>query len=165
MELRFTPTEQDVGDLYRISSIPGWNTFICVLLLVVLFLVGAYLVDHGIAVAGWVWLVLSVALGIGMYEVPRLQMRRAFRRSPSTAGEYVYTLNENGVATNFSTGTSRVEWNAFVKYQETASFFLLFLSPSRYWWIPKRAISPEQAAELATLLKAHITPPHSPNAT
>ena len=158
MELRFTPTEEDVCDLSRTSSTPGWYKFLFFLLLAVLFLVGAYLVDHGIAVAGWVWLGSSVAIGIGMYEVPRLQTRRAFRRSPSVQGETVYILNENGVTANFSTGRSQVEWRAFVKYQETASFFLLFFSPYRYWWIPKRAISPGQAAELYSLLKAHISP-------
>jgi hypothetical protein len=160
VELRFTPTERDVCDLHRISSTlaSGWYKFLFVLFLAVLFLVGVYLVDHGVVIVGWGWLVLSVALAISMYEVPRRRLLREFRRSPSTAEEFVYTLNESGVTANFSTGTSRMEWRAFLKYQETSSFFLVFLSPSRYWWIPKRAISPEQAAELATLLKAHITP-------
>ncbi len=117
MELRFTPTEEDVCALSRISPARGWYKFLFLLLLAVLFLVGAYLVDHGFVVAGWVWLALSVAVGIGMYEVPRFQTRRAFQRSPSAQGEIVYTLDEKGVTASFSTGRSQMEWRAFVKCQ------------------------------------------------
>lgn len=158
MELRFTPTEEDVCALSRISPAQGWYKFLFLLLLAVLFLVGAYLLDHGFVVAGWVWLALSVAIGIGMYEVPRFQTRRAFHHSPSVQGEIVYSFDEKGVTASFSTGRSQMEWRAFVKCQETASFFLLFHSAYRYWWIPKRAISPGQVAELYNFLKTHITP-------
>jgi hypothetical protein len=158
MELRFTPTEQDVRALSRISPAQGWYTFLFFLLLAVLFLVGAYLIDHGFAIAGWLWLAFSVAVGIGMYEVPRSQTRRAFYHSPSAQGEIVYTIDEKGVTASFPTGSSQLEWRAFVKCQETASFFLLFHSAYRYWWIPKRAVSPGQVAELCSLLKIHISP-------
>ena len=156
MELRFTPTEGDVSDLCRISPYSRWHTFLFLLLLAVLFLVGIYLVDRGPTIAGWVWLALSIGVGLAMYEVPRFQTRRAFRRSPSVQGEFVYTLDEKAVTATFPTGMSRMEWRAFVKYRETASFFLLFHSAYRYWWIPKRAISPGQAAELSSLLETRV---------
>ncbi|MGA3053945.1 MAG: YcxB family protein [Candidatus Korobacteraceae bacterium] len=157
MELRFTPTEEDARDLSRINLIPGWYTFLSLLLLLLSFLVAVHLIQHGIAIAGWVWLVLTVVLAGAMYEVPRFQAHRAFRHSPSVQGEFVYTVNEHGVTATFPTGTSHLQWNAFVNYRETARFFLVFTSPYRYWWIPKRAISPEVASELHRILKTHVT--------
>src|SRR4051812_23609479 len=158
MELRFTPSEEDVRALSRVSPGQGWYNSLSFLLLAVLFLVGAYLIDHGFVISGWAWLAFSVAIGLLMYEVPRLQMRRAFHRSPSADGEIVYTLDEKGVTARFSKGRSQMEGSAFLKCQETASFFLLFLSPYRYWWLPKRAISPGQFAECPSLLKGRIPP-------
>jgi len=54
-----------------------------VLFLALLFRVGAYLVHHGFAVAGWIWLAGAVAMAMAMYEVPHLQARRALRSNPS----------------------------------------------------------------------------------
>lgn len=158
MELRFTPTEEDVRDLCRVNVMPGWYVFLFYLLLILSFLVSVHLIEHGMAIAGWGWLVATIVIALVTYELPRFRARRAFRRSPSGKGEFVYTLNEDSVTGTFPTGTSCFKWNAFVNYRETARFFLVFTSAYRYWWIPKRAISPEAATELRRMLKVHITP-------
>jgi hypothetical protein len=156
MEIRFTPTEGDGLNAMRASSMPRWSMFLFVLLLALLFLVGIYLIDHDLPVAGWVWLALSAVLGIAVYEVPRIQVRRSLRSSPSAQGEIVFVLDDKGKVATFPTGESRLEWRAYTKYQETGSIFLLFFSPYRYTSIPKRAMSPEQIEELRGLLKARI---------
>lgn len=157
MELRFTPTEEDVRDLCRVNVMPGWYVFLFCLLLILSFLIGVHLIERGMAIAGWGWLVATVVIALATYEMPRFQTRRAFRRSPSTKGEFVYKLDENSVSATFPTGTSSLKWNAFVNYRETARFFLVFTSARRYWWIPKRAISPQATAELRSILQARIT--------
>ena len=40
--------------------------FLFVLLLALMFLVGIYLVDHDLAVIGWIWLAASAGIGIAV---------------------------------------------------------------------------------------------------
>jgi hypothetical protein len=156
MEIRFRPTEEDGLNAMRASSIPRWSMFLFVLLLALLFLVGVYLIDHDLPVAGWLWLALSAVIGIAVYEVPRIQVRRSLKSSPSAQGEIVFVLDDQGTVATFPTGESRLEWRAYTKYKETGTIFLLFFSPYRYTSIPKRAMSPEQIEELRALLKARV---------
>jgi hypothetical protein len=72
-----------------------------VLLLALLFLVGIYLIDHDFPVAGWVWLGLSASIGIGVYQVPRIQARKALRGTPTAHGEIVFDCNDDGVVATF----------------------------------------------------------------
>jgi hypothetical protein len=156
MEVRFKLTEQDCLNAMRAQPTPGWNIFLFILLLALLFLVGIYMVTHDLPVAGRLWLVLSVALGIAAYEVPRIQVRRSLRNSPSAQGEIIFVLDDKGTIATFLMGESRLDWQAYSKYKETGTIFLLFFSPHSYMSIPKRAMSPEQIEELRGLLAARI---------
>ena len=131
--------------------------FLFILLLGLLFLVGIYLLDHNFPVTGGLWLALSAFIGIGIYEIPRIQARRGLRSNPSAQGEIVIVFNDKGIVATFPTGESRLDWGAFTKYKETQTVFLLFYSPHRYTGIPKRVMSPEQIKELRGLLKARIS--------
>jgi hypothetical protein len=157
MEIRFKPTEDDGLNAMRASSTPSWAMFLFVLLLALLFLVGIYLINHDLPMAGWLWLALSAVIGIAVYEVPRIQVRRSLRKSPSAQGEIVIVLDGEGTVTTFPTGESRLNWRAYTKYKETGSIFLLFVSPYRYMSIPKRAMTPQEIEQLRGLLKARIT--------
>jgi hypothetical protein len=157
MEIRFKPTEEDGLNALRSSTMPSWGMFLFVLLLGLLFLVGIFLINHDFLLAGWLWLALSAAIGIGVYEVPRIQVRRSLRNNPSAHGEIVYIFDDKGSFATFPMGESRLDWGAYTKYKETGPMFLLFFSPYRYTWIPKRAMSPEQAEELRGLLKERIS--------
>jgi len=156
MEVRFKPTEEDGLNVLRSSTMPRWGMFLFVLMLGLLFLVGIFLINHDLLLAGWLWLALSAGIGIGVYEVPRIQVRRSLRNNPSAHGEIVYIFDDRGSFATFPTGESRLDWGAYTKYKETGPMFLLFFSPYRYTWIPKRAMSPEQAEELRGLLKERI---------
>ena len=46
---------------------PSWSMFLFVLLLALLFLVGIYLINHNLPMAGWLWLVMSAVIGIAVY--------------------------------------------------------------------------------------------------
>ncbi len=95
-------------------------------------------------------------MGIAVYEVPRIQVRRSLRSNPSAQGEIVYVFDEKGSVAIFSTGESRLDWGAYTKYKETGTMFLLFFSKYRSTSIPKRAMSSEQIEELRRLLKTRI---------
>ena len=155
MEIRYTPAPEDVSHALRATTQPGWAMFSFVLLLGLMFLVGIYLVQHDLAVEGWIWLALSAGMGIAMYQVPHLQARRALRSNPSAQGEFIITLDHAGVATTFPTGKSQLEWRAFTKYKETEHIFLLSTG-TRSHLIPKRVLSAEQVQELRALLNREI---------
>ena len=155
MEIKFTPTVDDVLKLQRAVSATGWYTFLFVLLLVLMFLVGIFLVDHDLALIGWLWLAMSVALAVGLYEVPRFKARRAFASAPSVQGEINLSLDDKGTTWTFPTGSSHREWRGYIKHKETRGFLLLYVSDAQYQWIPKRAMSASEVEELRKLLADH----------
>ena len=156
MEIRFRPTEEDGLNGVRALSMPSWSMYLFVLLLALLFLMGIYLINHDLPVAGWLWLALSAVIGIAVYEVPRIQVKRSLRSSPSAQGEIVLALDDEGTVATFPTGESRLNWRAYTKYKETGSMFLLFFSPYRYMSIPKRVMTPQQIEDLRALVKTRI---------
>jgi len=156
LTIRFRPSEEDGLNAMRASSMPSWAMFLFVLLLALLFLVGIYLINHNLPVAGWLWLVMSAVIGIAVYEVPRMQVKRSLRSSPSAQGEVVLVLDGEGTVATFPTGESRLNWRAYTRYKETGSMFLLFFSPYRFMSIPKRAMTAEQIEDLRALVKSRI---------
>jgi len=157
MEIRFKLTEEDGLNALRASSMPSWMMFLFLLLLALLFLVGVFLIDHDLALAGWIWLAVSAGIGIAVYEVPRVRIRRSLTSNPSSQGEIVYVFDDSGSVVTFPTGESRLNWNAYTKYKETGTTFLLFFDRHRYALIPKRVMSAEQIGEFRRLLRANIT--------
>src|SRR6266516_3192356 len=101
MEFRFTPTEEDASNALGALPPSQWGMFLYVLLLGLLSLVGVHLIDVGFPVAGRIWFAFSFVIGFTAYEVPRIQVRRAFRSSPSMQGEIVFTFRDNGTLVKF----------------------------------------------------------------
>ena len=130
--------------------------FLFVLLLALMFLVGIFLVNQDLGAIGWIWLAVSVAIGIAVYEVPRFQIRRAMRRNPSLVGEVVLVFTDEGTEFTFATGKSQLQWRAYTKYKETRHLFVLYMSSARSTFIPKRVLSPQHLEELRNLLKSRI---------
>jgi hypothetical protein len=77
MELRFTPTEEDVRDLCRVNVMPGWYVFLFYLLLILSFVIAVHLIEHDMTIAGWAWLVATAVIALVTYELPRLRARRS----------------------------------------------------------------------------------------
>jgi len=163
MEIRFTPSDEDVEDGLRSVPRSTWGQFLYMLLLALLFFIGTYLVQNRHPLAGWLWLVVSCAIGIAMYEVPRRRARRAIRMNPSAQGEIVLTIDNRGIATVFPTGNSQLEWRAYTKYRETNGMFLLFSGSERWTYVPKRVMYFEQIQELRSLLREHVRHDETPS--
>ena|SRR5215510_3705979 len=156
VELRFNLDHEDVLDAIRALSMPRWGVWIILILLALMLFVVLYLIQHDLEVAGYIWLVLSVFFGIGIYAVPRLQVRRAMRRSPSLQGEIVVVLSDEGVTTIFPTGRSQLIWREYKGYRETATLFLLLYSSGGYMLIPKRSMSLAQPEQLRSLFDSRM---------
>ena len=156
VEVRFTPSNQDALNAMRATSMPVWGMFTFVLLLILLFLVGIYLLDHDLIVIGWIWIGMSATVGLLTYEIPRYSLRRAMAQNPSAQGEITFVFTEVGVAAMFPTGESRLGWQAFTKFKETEHLFLIFFSRYGYNYVPKRVMSPGEVDELRGILKSRV---------
>jgi hypothetical protein len=156
MELRYKLTNQDITNILRASSRPLWALILFALLLGGMFAVGIYLVAHDLAEVGWIWLAISAALGIVVYALPPIQIRRELRRRPDLQGEIVLILSPAGIEVSFATGKSQLQWRAYSGYKETALLFALNTSSSGSRFIPKRMMSPQQLEELRGLLQTQV---------
>lgn len=156
MELRYQLTNEDITNILRASTRPLWALALFAALLAGMFAVGIYLVGHDLTEVGWIWLATSVLLGIVVYAVPTIQIRRELRRRPDLQGEIVLLLSPQGIEVTFATGKSQVQWRAYSKYKETANLFVLTAWSSGSRFIPKRVMSPQQLEELRGLLRTQI---------
>ena len=81
---------------------------------------------------------------------PRYRARRMILR------EVTWTLGDEGVHLASNVSKADLRWEAFLKYRETPKGFLLFVQKSTAQFIPKRALTEEQANDLRALLSAHV---------
>jgi len=156
MELRYTVTNEDIRNILRASSRPLWALVLFGLLLAAMFAVGIFLIVHDLREVGWIWLAVSAMLGVVVYALPSIQIRRELRRRPDLRGEIVLRLSPAGVEVTFATGKSQLQWRAYTKYKETAHLFVLHASSAGSRFIPKRVMSPQQVDELRGWLRTQI---------
>jgi hypothetical protein len=119
MELRYTVTDEDALNAFRVRSKQPWTMFLFVLLVALMFLVD-FLVTHDLAMIGWIWLALSAGIGTAVYEVPRLQIRRSMRGNPSSQGEIALLLNDDGTEFTYAPGKAQLQWRAYTIQRDAA---------------------------------------------
>jgi hypothetical protein len=102
---------------------------------------------------------IVVALwGLVLWGGPRLSARSQYAKQPSAQGARTLGTDATGVHWRWSGGASDVEWKTYMRYVESKSQFLLYLSPATFNMVPKRALTPEQLSEFRTLLAQNISP-------
>jgi YcxB-like protein len=157
VEVKFRPTPQDLVEGSRAMKSPWWHKWLFLLLLCLMFLVGVFLVDHGFELAGWLWLVISVAIAIGVYRTPTIWAKHRLKHDQLFQAEITLRLDECGIESEYAHGRSRLEWEGVTGYKENTKSFLVFASEYHCTLIPKAAMSSAQIEELRKLLRAHIS--------
>lgn len=90
--------------------------------------------------------------------VPARLARRQFLRQPAAQSEQVTEFTEQGIRTRGADGTeSSVGWNSVLRYAETESIFLVYLSPSLFVVYPKRAFDGEQLSTVRELFQRRVS--------
>jgi len=115
-----------------------------------------FVVDHDLKGIGYAWLLITVIMGIAVYQVPRVKAKRALATTPSAQGEISLSIDDNGIKTVFATGNSNLSWRTYTKYRETATLFVLYVSPARSTMIPKRVMTSDQITQLRSLLASKV---------
>jgi len=98
-----------------------------------------------IAICGLIFLVIA-------WISPRYRARRMILR------EVTWTFSDEGVHLASNVSKADLRWEAFLKYRETPKGFLLFVQKGMAQFIPKRALTAEQADGLRMLLASHVKP-------
>jgi hypothetical protein len=88
------------------------------------------------------------ALGLSMVACPDTIQ--------ATVSTGTASLDSNGVNWQWDGGSSVTEWKTYIRWMETKNQILLCSSPVQCTIIPKLYLSPEQLAELPTLLTESI---------
>jgi hypothetical protein len=125
MELRYTGSDEDVLNSFRVRSKQPWTMFLICAAAGADVLGRDFRVTHDLAMIGWIWLALSAGIGTAVYEVPRPQIRRSMRGDPSSQGEIVLLLNDDGTEFTYAPGKAQLQWRAYTKYKETQHSFVL----------------------------------------
>jgi YcxB-like protein len=83
--------------------------------------------------------------------------RRAFAKSPFCNEQVVIEFSDAGMHARSPKQETKLQWPAFTRVAYFKDGFLLFQGPKSFNWISLSSLgSPEQVAELATLLRANI---------
>ncbi len=139
----------------------GFWIFIAVLLLVVaapvlLAALKGYPATQIIASLVPYLLIFGVLL-LGMPLWQRWALRRVYRTTPSLQQEQRHEFSEEGFRLSNPLSNTLIRWDALVDAIETREFFLLYISPSIAYFLPKRAVATQtELRELRVLLRAQL---------
>jgi YcxB-like protein len=74
--------------------------------------------------------------------------RRAYRNHKLLHRPYTFSWSETGLTVTSSSGQSQVAWSDYLKWYENAQIFILYQAPRLFNMLPKRALTPEQIADV-----------------
>lgn len=110
------------------------------------------------ATAGWI--VASLVLLAFMTILARMRMRKQARRlwdgQRSLHEARNAEFSPNGVTLIAETSRSEFQWQAFTRYSETPTLFLIYLSDFQFIMIPKRAMDGPQLGEFRELCQGML---------
>lgn len=162
-----TLTEQDYVASQRLHfraqlRSPALQRRIVLLLMIFVPLAGAVLHEIGLWDEAPLLMValaiLGPAIGIGASILMQLLLepgraRRVFRQQKSLHGPITFSWSEAGLHTRSESGQSEFPWDHYWGWQQDAAIMLLYHSERIYQFIPKRVLSPEQAADLVAVME------------
>lgn len=110
---------------------------------------------------GSIFLLVIAALMFLIPAILYLALSTIARKSftaPFFAFPLHVNINESGVSTTWSEGSSTANWTQYSGWLETAHAFLLYQTAYTAVPVPKRCLSPEQQNSIRELLRANVVP-------
>jgi hypothetical protein len=116
----------------------------------------------------WGWILASLAVLLTLTAQLWYMPLRYFTSARNWRTPRKVELSERGIVVITPTGNYFTAWKAFHKFQELGRAYLIYTDESHYHLLSKHYFSPDQQAELASLLKANVrqeecTPVKSPS--
>ena len=161
--VRFTPSETDVVEANKLwlrrELFRGGNLLFFFCGGVVFGVLGWHFASDfgfdrsaGFAAGVLVWIVgSSLILGIMRLRLPRL-VRRDFEEQRILRDEVELCWSEDGITVTTERGHSRHTWDEFKTWAESEAVFNIFHTNRMFTFIPKRALSVSETAEIRAML-------------
>jgi len=155
MTIRYELQRQDVQAAVRSMTKGTWIRWVIFLvpgLMTVIVVVSSIMSGNwdGIRQVAPVAVVVSIFF-VGLVWLQPLLLAKKFILRPVE-----WQLSPEGVRIITDVSTGDLRWQAFTKYVETDKVFLLYIQKGQAQFIPKRAIPPEELAQLRELLAAQV---------
>lgn len=83
------------------------------------------------------------------------QALRAFRQNKTIHHPYTYAWNDEGISFESETANARVAWRDLYRWGEGRSAFLFAVSERGVHYVPRRALSEDEAADLRATAVRH----------
>jgi hypothetical protein len=160
IQLRFTLTFEDYLASMRLHAMKNWwlrlNYFTARFMVPVLgacfILLGLLSFGHGALSA---FLIYDFGFGALFVLYPwyyRARLKRCYRRTRTGSGDTSVEIGEEMIRVQAENTSSEFTWKAVQLFREDQKVFMLYLAPAKFIALPKRAFTPEQIAELQSLL-------------
>lgn len=75
------------------------------------------------------------------YGLFRRRLRKAYAKYPNLQGEQRYEFSEEHIVSHAQYSDGNIGWELVTKYAESATLFIIQLSPRMFFIIPKRAFT------------------------
>ena len=168
-QVTFTPTEADVvagtRDWYfRALRQPRMNAAIYIAALAGALLGAAFALQSGApanralraaGVGALAGLLLIAVILITRYLMLPGQARRSFRQNRTTHTAFTYAWTEEGISWTSEASSARIRWADLYRWGEGRSTFLFALSEHGMHFVPRRALSATEAADLRAAALRH----------
>jgi hypothetical protein len=87
---------------------------------------------------------------------PNLFLRRAYKNNRVFQHDFSADISEDGIHLASVNSETRYKWSGFVRWRESDSVFMLYLSELNFVAFPKRAFAPGEIDQFKELLRFHI---------
>jgi len=168
-QVSYTPIEADVvaaaRDWFRRALLQPRTRLALFGTALAAALLGAGLTLQGGARPGYaVWVGSAAALGgfilvcLGLalrYALLPGQARRNFRRNPVLQCEQAFAWSDEGISWDSEVANARIAWRDLHRWGEGPSTFLFAVSERGVHFVPRRALSGAEAADLGATARRH----------
>jgi hypothetical protein len=164
MQIAYELSERDFTEAYvahrNRNAFSRWirRIFLWCMILVAVFLLAVFLIDHNAQAARGVLPGFGIALMwiVIVWALPRWLMRRQFRKQPGAHGPRAVSLDAAGAHWRWNGGSSDIEWRNYIRWVEGKNQIIFYTSPACFNILPKRVLGADQLDELRGILRQHI---------
>ncbi len=146
----YTPTASDVYEAGKLHYLRSQGKY-ALIGLIVLYLFFLFRFSS--------FIISTIAIGVGMFVgigfmwiYLRLYTLWFFKKTPHLHSPQTCTIGEDGLQGGSSFGSGEMKWGAYVRAQHNKKVLLLYLGRNLYQFIPKRAMTDGEWAELLKLV-------------
>ncbi|MBB6072581.1 hypothetical protein HNQ61_004244 [Longimicrobium terrae] len=167
LEFRFTWDRGEVVRAVRavranVSGRPWWLVFAYPVLLIMIVAVASTLWDGTLSRGALVqaigpWILFLVAWATLMAWIgPWLTARAQSRENGPGQHTLIGTLSGDGYGTDNGRTQNSIHWNGVLRAVETPEFFLFYYNRNCAFYLPHRAIAPEQLPEVRRVIVSQL---------